>query len=70
MEWPARVTSRRLRATLQAIAELPEAMLYLGLARLQEAEFLYETNLFPEREYTFTGVYSRNGGGHCMPASS
>src|SRR5262249_52735347 len=24
-----------------------------GLARLQAAEFLYETRLFPEREYTF-----------------
>jgi predicted ATPase len=40
-------------ALLQAAAELPEAVLYLGLARLQEAEFLYEANLFPEREYTF-----------------
>src|SRR5262249_6006736 len=40
-------------ALLQAIAELPEAVLYIGLARLQEADFLYETNLFPEREYTF-----------------
>jgi len=40
-------------ALLQAIAEFPEAVLYLGLAHLQEAEFLYETNLFPEREYTF-----------------
>src|SRR5204863_9689928 len=28
---------------LQAIAELPEADLYRGLAHLQEAEFLYET---------------------------
>jgi len=40
-------------ALLQAIAELPEAVLYIGLVRLQEAEFLYEINLFPEREYTF-----------------
>src|SRR5207244_864583 len=38
---------------LQAIAELPEDMLHGGLARLQTAEFLYETRLFPEREYTF-----------------
>ncbi len=38
---------------LQAIAELPEADLYRGLAHLQAAEFLYETRLFPEREYTF-----------------
>jgi tetratricopeptide (TPR) repeat protein len=38
---------------LQAIAELPEATLHGGLAHLQAAEFLYETRLFPEREYTF-----------------
>jgi class 3 adenylate cyclase/tetratricopeptide (TPR) repeat protein len=38
---------------LQAIAEVPEASLHRGLARLQTAEFLYETRLFPEREYTF-----------------
>ena len=38
---------------LQAIAELPEAALHRGLAHLQAAEFLYETRLFPEREYTF-----------------
>ena len=40
-------------ALLQAIAELPEAVLHRGLAHLQAAEFLYETRLFPEREYTF-----------------
>jgi class 3 adenylate cyclase/tetratricopeptide (TPR) repeat protein len=38
---------------LQAIAELPEAGLHGGLAHLQATEFLYETRLFPEREYTF-----------------
>jgi hypothetical protein len=38
---------------LQVIAELPEAALHGGLAHLQAAEFLYETRLFPEREYTF-----------------
>jgi tetratricopeptide (TPR) repeat protein len=38
---------------LQAIAEVPEAALYDGLAHLQAAEFLYETRLFPVREYTF-----------------
>ena len=38
---------------VQAIAELPEAALHCGLAHLQMAEFLYETRLFPEREYTF-----------------
>jgi len=40
-------------ALLQAIAELPEDTLHRGLAHLQAAEFLYETLLFPEREYTF-----------------
>jgi predicted ATPase/class 3 adenylate cyclase len=38
---------------LQAIAELPETDLHHGLAHLQAAEFLYETRLFPEREFTF-----------------
>jgi class 3 adenylate cyclase/tetratricopeptide (TPR) repeat protein len=38
---------------LQAIAELPEDAMYRGLAHLQVAEFLYETRLFPENEYTF-----------------
>jgi tetratricopeptide (TPR) repeat protein len=40
-------------ALLQAIADVPEAVLHHGLAHLQGAEFLYETRLFPEREYTF-----------------
>ena len=38
---------------LRAIAEVPEEELQHGLARLQAAEFLYETSLYPEREYTF-----------------
>src|SRR5262249_7596732 len=37
---------------LQALAEFPEATLRFGLAHLQAAEFLYETSLFPELEYT------------------
>jgi class 3 adenylate cyclase/tetratricopeptide (TPR) repeat protein len=40
-------------ALLQAIAEVPEEALRQGLGRLQGAEFLYETVLFPELEYTF-----------------
>ena len=32
---------------------LPDEALHRGLAHLQAAEFLYETRLFPEREYTF-----------------
>jgi tetratricopeptide (TPR) repeat protein len=38
---------------VQAIAELPEVDLHRGLAHLQAAEFLYETQLFPERAFTF-----------------
>ena len=38
---------------LQAITELSEAALHGVLAHLQTVEFLYETRLFPEREYTF-----------------
>ena len=38
---------------LQAIADVPETALYRSLTRLQAAEFLYETHLFPERVYTF-----------------
>ena len=40
-------------ALLQTIAELPEEVLQRGLAHLQAAEFLYETRLFPERDFTF-----------------
>jgi len=43
-----------LRALLRAIADVPEAALHRGLAHLRAAEFLYETRLFPEQEYTFT----------------
>src|SRR5262249_44116059 len=38
---------------LQATAEMSEEQLRPHLGRLQSAEFLYETNLFPELEYTF-----------------
>jgi class 3 adenylate cyclase len=66
---------------LQAITDLPEAALHGGLVHLQAAEFLYETRLFPEREYTFkhaltqrmrwpTARCSRNGGTPCTPRSS
>ena len=41
-------------ALLRASVDLPEATLHRGLAHLQAAEFLYETRLFPEPEYTFT----------------
>ena len=38
---------------LQTMAEVPEEPLRRGLAHLQAAEFLYETRLFPDIEYTF-----------------
>ncbi|HXV84371.1 MAG TPA: adenylate/guanylate cyclase domain-containing protein [Candidatus Binatia bacterium] len=40
-------------ALLQAISDQPEEELRRCLARLQTAEFLYETSLFPDLEYTF-----------------
>jgi class 3 adenylate cyclase/tetratricopeptide (TPR) repeat protein len=40
-------------ALLAAIAEQPDDILRRGLAHLQEAEFVYETQLFPDLEYTF-----------------
>ena len=40
-------------ALLQAIADAPEERSVSGLGRLQAAEFLYETALFPDLEYTF-----------------
>jgi class 3 adenylate cyclase/tetratricopeptide (TPR) repeat protein len=40
-------------ALLRAIAELAEDALRQSLGRLQAAEFLYETSLFPDLEYTF-----------------
>jgi predicted ATPase len=38
---------------LQAITALSDGELRRGLTHLQAAEFLYETNLFPDLEYTF-----------------
>jgi predicted ATPase len=38
---------------LQAVMEIPEEELRRGLSQLQAAEFLYETSLFPDVEYTF-----------------
>jgi tetratricopeptide (TPR) repeat protein len=40
-------------ALLEAIAEMPDETLHHGFMTLQAAEFLYETRLFPEPEYTF-----------------
>jgi tetratricopeptide (TPR) repeat protein len=38
---------------LRAVSELSEEILQISLSHLQAAEFLYETSLFPELEYTF-----------------
>jgi len=38
---------------LEAIAEMPGDAFREGLTQLQAAEFIYETQLFPEIEYTF-----------------
>ena len=38
---------------LRAVAEVPDEDLYRYLSHLQSAEFLYETNLFPEMVYSF-----------------
>src|SRR5262249_40497140 len=38
---------------LQAISDEGEVALRQGLSRLQRAEFLYETRLFPDLEYSF-----------------
>ncbi len=40
-------------ALLQGVSGVDENGVTLGIARLQSAEFLYETRLFPEPEYTF-----------------
>jgi tetratricopeptide (TPR) repeat protein len=40
-------------ALLERVADLAPDRLAGGLARLQAAEFLYETSLFPDPEYTF-----------------
>ena len=38
---------------LQVLADVPEETLRLSVTGLQTAEFIYETSLFPEFEYTF-----------------
>jgi class 3 adenylate cyclase/tetratricopeptide (TPR) repeat protein len=38
---------------LHAITDLPEDTLHRSLTHLQATEFLYETRLFPDHEYTF-----------------
>ena len=40
-------------ALLQAIAEMPDEALRRGLDHLQAAEFVYETGLYPDLQYSF-----------------
>jgi class 3 adenylate cyclase/tetratricopeptide (TPR) repeat protein len=49
-------------ALLQAIAGLPEGAVCRGLANLQAAEFVYETSLYPDLEYTFKHTLTREVG--------
>ena len=50
----AAVIGRRVPfSLLRAVADLPDDALRSGLDRLQAAEFVYETGLFPDLEYSF-----------------
>jgi tetratricopeptide (TPR) repeat protein len=52
---------------LQALTELPADVLHRGLDHLQAAEFLYETRLFPEREFTFKHALTHEVGYGSLP---
>jgi class 3 adenylate cyclase len=65
-------------ALLLAIGDFRQDVLRQGLTHLQAAEFLYETSLFPDLEYTFKhalthevayGSLLRSDGGPCTPGS-
>ena len=43
---------------LRLVSDLPQPALGAGLMRLREAEFLYESRLYPELEYAFTHAIS------------
>jgi predicted ATPase len=50
----AAVVGRRVPLSLlRAVAELPDETLRSALERLQAAEFVYQTGLFPDLEYSF-----------------
>ena len=51
---------------LHTIAELSEDAVHSGLARLQAAEFLYETCLFPDRVYTFKHALTQQVAYSCL----
>jgi class 3 adenylate cyclase/tetratricopeptide (TPR) repeat protein len=43
---------------LQAVADVSDDILRRGLSHLQATEFLYETSLFPDLEYTFKHAFT------------
>jgi tetratricopeptide (TPR) repeat protein len=45
---------------IRAVAELPDEALRGALDRLQAAEFVYETGLFPDLEYSFTHALTQD----------
>jgi predicted ATPase len=47
-------------ALLQAIADLPDEALRRGLDHLRAAEFVYETGLYPNPEYSFTHALTQD----------
>ena len=55
---------------LQAITELSDEELVRGLTRLQRAEFLYETSLFPDLVYTFKHALTQEVAYGSLPRES
>ena len=53
---------------LEAVAGLPPDELRQGLERLQTSEFLYQTRLFPELEYTFKHALIRDVSYQTLPS--
>jgi len=43
-------------------ADVPRKALHRGLATSRRREFLYETRLFPEQDYTFKHALTQRGG--------
>jgi tetratricopeptide (TPR) repeat protein len=54
---------------LQAIAEEPDEVFRRGLGTLQAAEFLYESRLFPDIEYTFRHALTQQVAYESLPAA-
>jgi class 3 adenylate cyclase/tetratricopeptide (TPR) repeat protein len=56
------------RNVMQAVGNLPPEQLREALKRLQASEFLYETNLFPDIEYTFKHALIHDAAYQILPA--